>query len=564
MPVVHTNPNRKRGPASCAIVVTMALSLTGFAAQPPYQDAPPALPPGGDRAETQSPQRLPVPEADALERAAAKVRSLYKKDFARAPRTPQRLALGRKLLDEATATDDDPLVRFALLREARDLGVELARPELILASIDEMGKRYRIDAPEMKAERLKEAAGAARTTTARRAIAEACLALVDDAVVSDRFAVAMEHARTAYDAADKAGDKRLRDEIVVRGKQVLALEKEFQRVQEAEKTLADNSDDPEANLIRGRSLSLVKRDWDHGLPMLAKGSDPQWQALAQKDLANPSDPQARLALGDAWWEMAQAKTELARGSLLARARRWYQAAMPRLSGADKTRVIARLAEIKGYGTGIVQSGEPREPAEPAASGPSSPPGLVPGEWSELLTRIDVEKHTASPAWRLRGTDLEVEPTGPAARLAIPVVPEGAYDLRIELTRTDGFGMVGVILPVGPRQCLLALGYGGTASGLDTVGSRRADDNTTTFLGALNNNRRYTLEVTVRLDADQAAVTANLDGRPLVFYRGPVRSLGLDDDWRIPRRDCLGLVAQSPAVFHSVRLKPVAGKAKMVE
>ena len=548
------------------MVVTIALSLTGFAAQPRHQDAPTALPPGGDRAETQSPQRLPVPEADALEQAAAKVRNLYQKDFARARRAPQRLALARKLLDEATATDDDPVARFALLCEARDLGVELARPELILASIDEMAKRHQIDAPEMKAERLKEAAGAARTTTARRAIAEACLALVDDAVVSDRFAVAMEHARTAYDAADKAGDKRLRDEIVVRGKQVLALEKEFQRVEEAEKTLADNSDDPEANLIRGRYLSLVKRDWDHGLPMLAKGSDPQWQALAQKDLANPSDPQARLALGDAWWEMAQAKSELARGSLLARARRWYRAAMPQLSAADKTRVIARLAETKGYGrgTGTVPSDEPGEPVEPAASGPSSAPALVSGEWSELLTRIDVEKHTASPAWRLRGTELEAEPTGPAARLTIPVAPEGAYDLRIELTRTDGFGMFGVILPVGPRQCLLALGYGGTASGLDTVDGRRADDNATTFLGALNNNRRYTLEVTVRLDADQAAVTANLDGRPLLFYRGPVRSLGLDDDWRIPRRNCLGLVAQSPAVFHSARLKPISGKAKMLE
>ena len=543
------------------MLVTMALSLTGFAAQPPYQDAPTALPPGDDRAETQSPQRLPVPEADALEQAAAKVRNLYQKDFARARRAPQRLALARKLLDEATATDDDPVARFALLCEARDLGVELARPELILASIDEMAKRHQIDAPEMKAERLKEAAGAARTATARRAIAEACLALVDDAVVCDRFAVAMEHARTAYDAADKAGDKRLRDEIVVRGKQVLALEKEFQRVEEAEKALANKRDDPEANLIRGRYLALVKRDWDHGLPMLAKGSDPQWQALAQKDLADPSDPQAQLALADAWWEMAQAKSELARGSLLVRARRWYQAAMPQLSGADKTRVIARLAEIKGYGTGIVQSGEP---VEPAASGPSSTPGPVSGEWSELLTRIDVEKHSASPAWRLRGTELEVEPTGPAARLTIPVLPEGAYDLRIELTRTDGFGMVGVILPVGPRQCLLALGYGGTASGLDTVDGRRADDNATTFLGALNNNRRYTLEVTVRLDADQAAVTANLDGRPLLFYRGPVRSLGLDDDWRIPRRNCLGLVAQSAAVFHSVQLKPVSGKAKMLE
>jgi len=520
------------------MLVTMALSLTGFAAQ-----------------------RLPVPEADALERAVAKLRDVYEKDFASARRAPQRLALGRKLLDEATATDDDPVARFALLCEARDLGVELARPELILASIDELAERYQIDALEMKAERLKEAAAAARTTTARRAIAEACLALVDDAVVCDRFAVAMQHARTAYDAADGAGAKKLRDEIVVRGRAVLALEKEFQRVEEAQKTLADNPDDPEANLIRGRYLALVKRDWDHGLPMLAKAGDPEWQALAQKDLAGPSDPQTQLDLGDAWWEMAHARSELARGSLLARARRWYQAAVPRLSGEPKTRAIARLAEIKGYGTGTAPLGPP---VEPAASAPPPSPGLPSGEWNELLTRIDVEKHGASPAWRLRGTELDVEPAGPAARLTIPVLPEGAYDLQIEFTRTDGFGLLGVILPVGPRQCLLALGYGGTASGLDTVDGRRADDNTTTFLGALNNNRRYTLEVTVRLDDDRAAVTATLDGRPLLFYRGPVRSLGLHADWRIPRRDCLGLAAQSPAVFHTVRLKPVSATAKLIE
>jgi len=518
------------------MLVTIALSLTAFAAQ-----------------------RLPVPEADALERAAAKLREVYQKDFASARRAPQRLALGRKLLDEATATDDDPLARFALLCEARDLGVELARPELILASIDEMAERYQIDALPMKAERLKEAAAAARTTTARRAIAEACLALVDDAVVCDRFAVAMQHARTAYDAADGAGAKKLRDEIVVRGRAVLALEKEFQRVEEAQKTLADDPDDPEANLIRGRYLALVKRDWDHGLPMLAKAGDPEWQALAQKDLAGPSDPQAQLELGDAWWEMAHTKSDLARGSLLARARRWYQAAMPRLSGEPKTRVIARLAEIKGYGTA-----PSARPDEPAASAPSPSPGLPSGEWSELLTRIDVEKHSVAPAWRLRGTELEVEPKGAAARLTIPVVPQGAYDLRIELTRTDGFGLLGVILPVGPRQCLLALGYGGTASGLDTVDGRRAGDNTTTFLGALNNDRRYTLEVTVRLDDDRAAVTASLDGRPLLFYRGPLRSLGLHADWRIPRRDCLGLAAQSPAVFHTVRLKPVSATAKLIE
>ena len=511
----------------------------------------------------QSARRHPLPDPAALEEAEATVRETYKGDFAKARRGAQRLALGRKLLEEATGANHDPAVCFVLLSEARDLGVELGRPDLIVRAIEEMAGRYQLDGLEMKAEQLKKAADSARTTTTRRAVAEVCLDLIHEAVLADRFDLAMDYARAGYAAAEKAKDNRLREQILTRGRQTLSLEKEFRRVQQAEKTLAENPIDADANLIRGRYLCLVKEDWEHGLPMLAKGSDPQWQALAHKDLAEPSDTEAQLELGDAWWDMAQARKEPARSSLLGRARRWYLEAMPELTGRNKAKVVTRLAEIKGYGRGS-GSVEVEPPRESTASQSPSAPLAFSGEWGDLLSMVDPQKHTVAPQWRLQDGELDVLPAGPPARLTIPVLPKGDYDLKLEFTRNDGFSTIGVVLPVGSRQCLLAINYRGGPSGVETIAGRRADNNPSTFVGALANDRRYTLEVAVRLDDDQAAVTAELDGRPFLFYRGPARSLDLDHEWRLPCRQCLGLVTQSGAVFHSVELKMVSGEAKLLE
>ncbi len=559
----HFAPRRPRPRNRClalagAVLLATAVCAVSLAAPSPKDEA--------------DSSRLPVPEAEALEQAVAQVRDAHREEYARSHRATQRLALGHKLLEEAAGdADHHPAFRFALLVEARKMGVELARLDLVLPAIDQMAERYETDGLAMKSEALADALAAARTTTARRAVAEACRALLEEAVLADRFAVAMECAHTAYDAADGAHDTRLRDEIVARGKQVLALRKEFARVETARQTLAQAPDDPGANLTCGRYLCLVKRDWERGLPMLALGSDPKWRSLARRDLADPSDAQAQLALGDGWWDMARAGSALARDPLLDRARRWYQAAMPRLDGSERPRVIARLAEIKGFGPpgGDAPSAETAAAREQAAGGArasssSSSEPLAPGRWHELLPLVDPEEHAVAPGWRLVDAELEAAPSGPPARLMIPVRMEGDYDLKAELTRTDGFGTVGVILPIGPRQCLLALSYGGTASGLDTVDGRRADDNPTTFPGSLNNRRCYTLDVAVRVDGDRAAVTAKLDGRPVVFYRGPVRSLGLHDDWRLRTRDCPGLAARSPAVFHRVALKVVSGKAECTD
>jgi hypothetical protein len=168
--------------------------------------------------------------------------------------------------------------------------------------------------------------------------------------------------------------------------------------------------------------------------------------------------------------------------------------------------------------------------------------------------IDVKKRGATGKWQRREKELVVSAVDAPARLPIFTAPRGAYDVKLEFTRTDGDGTVGVIVPVGSRQCLVAVNYAGGPSGIDMIGGRRANENDSAFPGALANDRRYTLEIAVRPGEDEASVTATLDGRPLVFYRGPPSSLALHKEWGIGSRTTLGLAANADVVFHRMEVR----------
>ena len=185
--------------------------------------------------------------------------------------------------------------------------------------------------------------------------------------------------------------------------------------------------------------------------------------------------------------------------------------------------------------------------------------LTPGQWVDVLKSVDLKKRGAVGKWQIRDKELVVSAIDDPARLPLPAAPRGAYDVKVEFTRTDGDGTVGVILPVSTRQCLVAVNFGGGPSGIDMIDGARANKNDSAFPGAFANDRRYTLEIAVRPDQDEASLTATLDGRPLVFYRGPAASLALHKQWAIPARNTLGLAAEADVVFHRVQVRAKSAK-----
>jgi hypothetical protein len=191
------------------------------------------------------------------------------------------------------------------------------------------------------------------------------LRVVESAVENDRFDEAEPLLQAAAAAARKAKQGDLVRQIVLRSKEIEQMQGQFKNAQAARAALRSKPEDPAANLLLGKYLCLVKGDWSRGLPYLALGDDAQLKALAVRELATPSGPDAQIRLGDRWWELAEGN-ESAQGRRFGqRAAYWYAQAIDELpAGLHKIRIEKRLRQ---FGADQPQP-DPSPPAAGAATG----------------------------------------------------------------------------------------------------------------------------------------------------------------------------------------------------
>jgi hypothetical protein len=167
------------------------------------------------------------PPADAEATAARdEVRQLYNDDYTAAKTPPEKALLADKLLTAGIDTTDNPARRYALLTEARDLGVEAGDASVVVRAIDALADLYSVDSFAMKAELLAAAAKATIGPEANAALARTALDLADEAVLYERIAEAKELVRTALGAARKSKDAELLQEASTRNTEVRALKSE--------------------------------------------------------------------------------------------------------------------------------------------------------------------------------------------------------------------------------------------------------------------------------------------------------------------------------------------------
>src|SRR5207249_3589921 len=78
---------------------------------------------------------------------------------------------------------------------------------------------------------------------------------------------------------------------------------------------------------------------------LVLGNDSELRALAQRDLRKPGKASDQLALGDAWWDLADKLQDPAQRNLQRRAAYWYGLAYPELTGISKVKVEKRYQAL---------------------------------------------------------------------------------------------------------------------------------------------------------------------------------------------------------------------------
>jgi WD40 repeat protein len=288
----------------------------------------------------------PVPEAAAQAKAQERLRERYHAEYAKAQgNVDARSALAANLLGVAREAVVAPADRFVLLREARDLAAAAGDFGGAFQAAEELARRFAVDGLDMKADALAAAHPGPASAQANDALAEHALALIGEAVDADRFDLAARLGKTAVEAAAKSADKALAEAVTRRNQEVQAMREASGRAKAVAERLANDPQDPAANLEMGKYLGFVKGNWDRALFYLAQGSDPALRLLAQRDLAKPEESKQQLQTADAWWALADKEQGPVQVHLQQRAVYWYEQALPHTRGFQRGRLEQRIAAV---------------------------------------------------------------------------------------------------------------------------------------------------------------------------------------------------------------------------
>jgi hypothetical protein len=387
-----------------------------------------------------APGRLPIPVSelqDRLEKEIGEVFDLH----------PDSLSKKRELCEELLTLASDPQEtpdrRFVLLRLVAELACETSDAELMLQAVDRIGAAYDIHAADAKATMLFQMLGDGENPHAVMAFLKAYQSVVIKAAADDDFDLAHRLSSAANALSDRpVGAREFRQGIKDRHVALQRLGSQHELVENAYRVLEKDEHNAEACLEVGRWLCLVKDDWDRGLDYLAQCSDERLRNVALQDLNRPpGDAAGRVALADAWWELAKdADTETKYG-LLSRARHWYaQIDLDSLGGlnAVKTeRVMAEIDELMGElgSTRICLAGKPSIGQTDDATSATSSQDL-PSLFSRGMTAALQERdfHTAERIFG-RCTDLEPENAAALNNCALASLRSGNRRRVIHLLQT---------------------------------------------------------------------------------------------------------------------------------
>jgi len=81
-----------------------------------------------------------VPAADVLKSSLARIKELYQAEYATAK---SRTALAATLTDQALQTENDPVMRYTLLHEARELAIAAKDVATVISLCEQIAKAYR-------------------------------------------------------------------------------------------------------------------------------------------------------------------------------------------------------------------------------------------------------------------------------------------------------------------------------------------------------------------------------------------------------------------------------------
>ena len=300
-------------------------------------------------------ERAPVPAAAEIAATEKLVAELFGSEYAKTS-PASRAALAEKLITQAEQTKDDPVGRYVLFRDARDLAAKGGEALTAGKAADALAAEYRLGAGAARVPMAAPLAAAVMTPDKARVAAEVLLSAADAASAGDDWDEAIALLKAAEITARKAKNFPLTNKAKTQLAQAENSKAAAAKVQEQVAALKANPNDPAANLAVGRYLCLVKRDWNAALPLLAKGATGSLKEAVNKDrkAANADGDDAdRLAAADAWYELAGHSSADGKAPLQARAA-LVPTGAPGAAGLTRAKIEKRLAELQTMADGMTE------------------------------------------------------------------------------------------------------------------------------------------------------------------------------------------------------------------
>jgi hypothetical protein len=290
--------------------------------------------------------RQPIPTDAEIMKALATIKDTYKTEYAKT-KVADRAALAQKLFQLARETKDDPIGRYVLLLEARDLGAKGADGLTAMAAADELAADYRVKQGEVRAAIADVLSATANSPTASLTASQVLLGGAASSRQYDDWDSTIILLRAANVSARKAGANRLADTAAARLKEAEAMKAEANKIPGLLETLKTKPDDPDANLAVGRYTAAGKDDFDEGVKYLAKCGDAKLKDAAAKDIKAKEGGEAeQIAAGDAWYDLAAGAEPLFKPAYQTRAYHWYVEVLGEANGLNKAKAEKRISELQ--------------------------------------------------------------------------------------------------------------------------------------------------------------------------------------------------------------------------
>lgn len=300
--------------------------------------------------------RHAVPTAGDIARAQQRLREIFAGPLQKARSRSSKLALAQEMVQRSRAMSQDHTGAYALQTAAMRVASDAGGLNALKRAVECRTEQFTVDRYEAHVEALLEFGQRAVQHRGRSAAR-----LVPDGLAYAEWAVKVLHETVRRDDYDRAVRLAGYAARFTEGASVERLADAFERLRslldssrsqyfEATQQVAAYRQDPsnaEAAAAVGRFLCFIKGDWHEGLPLLSRDENASLKRAVESDLEGVGGAIDELAIGDAWWQLAeQATSPVYRQGSLERAAHWYRRALARLpESLDRFHAQARLKEI---------------------------------------------------------------------------------------------------------------------------------------------------------------------------------------------------------------------------